>query len=106
MGETSDNDKENDREGEIDAFISLNVRSMSKEADKIKAALQAENIKVWICTDIGAGLDWRDELDLAIKKTKCFIILLNDWWCKSAECKNEYNYAKRLSLRGIDDPTP
>jgi len=86
-------------------MISINVRTLGETAKDLKTLIEENlNAKVWICTDMTGGQNYRDEIVKAIDKALVVILLVNDAWANSAECEDEYNYAKRLNLTSQSDP--
>jgi len=86
-------------------MISLNVRTMTEVAKALKLNIEEQfNAHVWICTDMVGGMVYRDEIVKAVDKAYAVILLVNNDWAESAECEDEYNYAKRLNLTSKIEP--
>jgi len=79
-------------------MISINVKTMRKSAEMLKKLFEGHGISTWICCQIKGGNDFRDEIVKAVKTCKVFLILMNNEWAASGECKDEFNLAKRLNL--------
>jgi hypothetical protein len=83
----------------VKIMISLNVSSQQTSAKYLKEYLVKNGYQhIWMCTDIYGGQNFRDEITKNIQTCDIFIMLINDAWGLSGECKDEYNYAKRLHL--------
>jgi len=79
-------------------MISINVKSMKENATALREYLGKYGVKCWICTDIGGGTQYREEIVTAVKTCKVFLPLMNNAWANSGECYDEYSFAKRLNL--------
>lgn len=79
-------------------FISLNVKSQKKSGDLLKEVLSKYGVTVFICTDLPGGVDFRNAIVEAVKRSSVFLCLINNAWALSGECLDEYNLAKRLNL--------
>jgi len=89
----------------VNLMISINVRTLGEVAKELKTLIEDQlNAKVWICVDMTGGQNYRDEIVKAIDKAFAVILLVNNDWAESAECEDEYNYAKRLHLTSKSDP--
>ncbi|XP_078356895.1 uncharacterized protein LOC144641739 [Oculina patagonica] len=81
-----------------DYFLSLNVASSKKLADKARSVFHSRGISTWMCTDIHGGNTYREDIVANVRDAKVFLIFLNEKWAKSDECVFEYNYAMRKYL--------
>ncbi len=72
---------------DCDVMISLNCRTMLPTAQRFRAFLEAHGVKVWLCVNMTAGADFRDEIISAVDSCEVFIPLINEAWCESKECK-------------------
>jgi len=89
----------------LNLMISLHVRTMAQVASELKEQIEKNfNAHVWICTNMTGGQNYRDEIVKAIDKAYAVILLVNNDWAESAECEDEYNYAKRLNLTSKHNP--
>ena len=79
-------------------MISINVKTMTTSAIVLKEYFESKGVSCWICVDMEGGIDYREEIVAAVKKCKIFLPLINSEWASSGECKDEYNFAKRLNL--------
>jgi len=89
----------------LNLMISINVRTMGETTKEIKALIEEQlNAKVWICTDMTGGQNYRDEIVKAVDRAYAVILFVSNDWAESAECEDEYNYAKRLNLTSKSEP--
>jgi len=89
----------------LNLMISLHVRTLAQVASELKEQIEKTfNAHVWICTNMTGGQNYRDEIVKAIDKAYAVILLVNNDWAESAECEDEYNYAKRLNLTSKHNP--
>ena len=72
---------------DCDVMISLNCKTMLPTAQRLRTFLEARGVKVWLCTNMAAGADFRDEIIAAVDACEYFIPLINEAWCESKECK-------------------
>lgn len=72
---------------DCDVMISLNCKTMLPTAQRFRAFLEAHGVKVWLCVNMAAGADFRDEIIAAVDACEVFIPLINEAWCESKECK-------------------
>lgn len=79
-------------------MISLHVSSMEKSARILKEVLEAQGYRVWICTDMVGGVEFRSSIVQAVRECTVFIPLINNSWAQSGECSDEFSLAKRLHL--------
>lgn len=79
-------------------MISINVRTMGDTAKFLKEFFERHEISCWICVQMDGGIDFRDAIVDAVKKCHIFLPLINSEWASSGECKDEFNFAKRLNL--------
>eukprot|EP01035_Chromulina_nebulosa_P038766 gene38766-52357_t len=79
-------------------MISLHVQSMQKSASLLKQFLESQGYRVWICTDMVGGVNYRTSIVDAVKSCTIFLPLINDSWAQSGECGDEFSLAKRLHL--------
>lgn len=90
------------QEDNIEVMVSINVRTMKDSALKLKAFLEQHNIRTWVCVNMEAGVNYREEIVRAVKSCEIFIPLINDEWASSGECQDEYSLAKRLNLTSYE----
>lgn len=82
-----------------DIFISLHVASSLKYAQSLKSYLERHfNCSIFICTNMMGGISYREQIVDGIESCKLFIPLINIEWAESAECGDEFNYARRINL--------
>ena len=72
---------------DCDVMISLNCRTMLPTAQRFRDFLEAHGVKVWLCVNMSAGVDFRDEIIAAVDSCEVFLPLINEAWCESKECK-------------------
>lgn len=72
---------------DCDVMISLNCRTMLTTAQRIRTFLEVNGVKVWLCVNMAAGVDFRDEIIAAVDSCEVFLPLINEAWCESKECK-------------------
>jgi len=72
---------------DCDVMISLNCRTMLPTAQRIRTFLEENGVKVWLCVNMAAGADFRDEIISAVDSCEVFLPLINEAWCESKECK-------------------
>jgi hypothetical protein len=72
---------------DCDVMISLNCKTMLQTAQRIRAFLEQNGVKVWLCVNMTAGADFRDEIISAVDACEVFLPLINEAWCESKECK-------------------
>jgi hypothetical protein len=70
-----------------DIMISINVRTMASTARVLNDFFEANDISCWVCYEMDAGIDYREEIVAAVKACKIFIPLINAEWASSGECK-------------------
>ncbi|GFH58912.1 hypothetical protein CTEN210_15388 [Chaetoceros tenuissimus] len=83
---------------DCDVMISLNCKTMLETAQRIRHFLETNGVKVWLCVNMAAGADFRDEIVAAVDSCEVFLPLINEAWCLSKECKYEFNYGFRKHL--------
>lgn len=83
---------------DCDVMISLNCKTMLETAQKIRHFLETNGLKVWLCVNMAAGADFRDEIVAAVDSCEVLLPLINEAWCLSKECKYEFNYGFRKHL--------
>lgn len=64
-------------------MISLHVQSMQKSASLLKKFLESQGYRVWICTDMVGGVNYRTSIVDAVKSCTIFLPLINDSWAQS-----------------------
>lgn len=79
-------------------MISLHVKSMHKSALLLKQYLESQGYRVWLCTEMVGGVDFRTSIVEAVRSCTVFLPLINDAWAQSGECSDEFSLAKRLHL--------
>ena len=90
-----------DNSNVVRVMISLHVSTMAKSAEIIRqhlTELVGDPLEVWICTQMSGGEDYRDAIVSAVSTCDAFLIMMNENWALSGECKDEYNLAKRKNL--------
>jgi hypothetical protein len=76
-----------DNPDDCDVMISLNCKTMLQTAQRIRTFLEQNGVKVWLCVNMTAGADFRDEIISAVDACEVFLPLINEAWCESKECK-------------------
>ena len=93
-----DHETEMRARGEKLIFISINVSTMLNSAKILQTELKKQGYRVWVCTDMMGGVDFRDSIVQAVKQCHIFIPMINNAWALSGECRDEFSLAKRLHL--------
>jgi len=82
-----------------DIFISLNVNSALKYAQSLQEYLKYQlGLEIFICVDMVGGTSYREQIVDAVESCLVFIPLINKDWADSAECGDEFNFARRTNL--------
>lgn len=79
-------------------MISLCVRTMLPVAQRFQAFLEEHGVSTWICTEMDAGVDFRDAIVDAVDDATVFLPLIDQAWAASGECESEFQYAYRRNL--------
>lgn len=93
---------------DVDIFISVHVSSLGAAAKKLQEELEELGKKVFLSTELQAGVNYRNSISTSVKACKVFLPLMNQPWGESGECIDEFLLAKRLNLtsheRGATKP--
>ncbi|MEL6526157.1 MAG: toll/interleukin-1 receptor domain-containing protein, partial [Chloroflexota bacterium] len=85
---------------ESDVFISYNRKASRELALKIKASLNTAGLEVWLDSeDIPKGVDYKEAFLDGVERTGTVLIILNDDYLQSANCRKEINKAHELQKR-------
>ena len=68
---------------------------MNQHARNFEEKLRKMGLKVFICTSLRPGEDFRQSITVNAVKCKLFIPFINEQWAMSEECIFEYNCALR-----------
>lgn len=88
----------------MEIFLSVHVSSLGDCAKRLKDTIErklqmgSNGTKVFLCTDLAGGVNYRDEIIKGVKDCKVFIAFMNEEWAQSGECESEFLLAKRLNL--------
>ena len=74
-----DHETEMRARGEKLIFISINVSTMLKSARILQTELEKQGYRVWVCTDMVGGVDFRDSIVQAVKQCHIFISNFESW---------------------------
>ena len=69
-------------------MISLHVSSMERSARMLQKELEAQGYRVWICTDMSGGTDYRTAIVEAVRTCTIFLPLINSAWANSGSACN------------------
>jgi len=87
-----------------DVMISFNVASAKLQTASLQQYLTALGYSVFVCLDMTPGEDFRREIARNATECKAFVIMMNDEWVKSKECRYEFNIALRKNLKNQTFP--
>ena len=82
----------------VDVFLSVHIASLGAVAAVVKQALERQGKRVFLCTDLPGGVNFRDEIIKAVKSCKVFVPFMNSEWALSGECQSESEFALKLHL--------